>query len=84
MYHQPTNQKDDPARDCLHLPLTLTASGSGCNVPIAIYRERMQPYRSMINELHASRDYLNIVDPEPFFCDAYSCSGFRDNQLLYA
>lgn len=73
-----------PARDCLHRPLTLTGGRSGCKVPIALYKERMQPYRSIINDFRISHDYLNVIDPESFFCDAYSCSGFHDNQLLYA
>lgn len=73
-----------PARDCLCRPLTLTRGESGCTVAFAVYRERMHPYRSMINELRVSRNFLKIVDPEPYFCDAHACSGFRDNQLLYA
>ena len=73
-----------PARDCLQRPLTLTRSENGCEVAFAVYRERMHTYRSMISELHASLNFLKIIDPESFFCDGRACSGFRDNQLLYA
>lgn len=73
-----------PARNCLRRPLTLTRNESGCDVAFAVYQARMHQYRLMINGLRARRDFLKVVDPEPYFCNNQSCSGFRDNQLLYA
>lgn len=73
-----------PARDCLMRPLLLTKKNSGCEVPYNVYQERMRPYRLLIDEIRATRNFLAVIDPEPFFCNGVICSGYRNRQLLYA
>lgn len=73
-----------PSRDCIRRPLSLMTRKSGCDVDYEIYRERMHSYRLRIQEIHAARRFLTVVDPEPFFCDQTVCSGYRDGKLLYA
>jgi peptidoglycan/LPS O-acetylase OafA/YrhL len=70
-------------KSCLR-PLTITRSNQGCEVAYEVYQERMRAYRSLINEIQASRDFLRIVDPESIFCNKRICSGFQNDRLLYA
>jgi hypothetical protein len=72
-----------PAKDCLGRPLTLT-SKEGCTVNIDRYRDRMSRYRAMVSRQAAKATFLRVIDPEPVFCRNTGCSGFIDNQLMYA
>lgn len=73
-----------PAKDCLGRPLTLLARTNGCTVRYEDYQRRMQPYRMQVLGLVTRAPFLKILDAEHIFCSAASCSGFVDNQLLYA
>ncbi|MDR1887940.1 MAG: acyltransferase [Zoogloeaceae bacterium] len=70
------------AQNCLPRPLTLTRQ-QGCEVPYPIYQERMRRYRELVIAVKSRHDDLNIIDPEPLFCDKIECHGYRDGQLLY-
>lgn len=73
-----------PARDCLRRPLTLARSASGCAVEYDVYRARMRDYRELVQSIQNSLRYLKVIDPAPRFCDLAHCSGYLDNELLYA
>ena len=73
-----------PARNCLQRPLTVTEKSTGCTVSRAVYQERMLSYRTLIANLDLNKELFVAVDPESVFCDRSSCSGVRDDQLLYA
>jgi hypothetical protein len=73
-----------PAKDCLGRPLTLLARANQCTVKYEDYQRRMQPYRTQVLGLVTRAPFLEILDAEHIFCSAAGCSGFIDNQLLYA
>lgn len=73
-----------PAKDCLGRPLTLLARTNQCTVRYEDYQRRMQPYRTQVLGLATRAPFLEILDAEHVFCSAAGCSGFIDNQLLYA
>jgi len=73
-----------PAKDCLGRPLTLLAQPNQCTVNYEDYQRRMLPYRALMFGLAAKAPFLHIIDTEHVFCGAGVCSGFSDNQLLYA
>ncbi|MDP3171786.1 MAG: acyltransferase family protein [Polaromonas sp.] len=73
-----------PAKDCLGRPLTLLAHPNQCTVSYEVYQRRMLPYRMQMYGLAAKAPFLKIIDTERVFCTTVACSGFIDNQLLYA
>lgn len=73
-----------PARDCLGRPLTLSQQPNKCTVKYEDYQRRMQPYRTQVLSIATRVPFLEIIDTEQVFCSAGGCSGFIDNQLLYA
>lgn len=73
-----------PAKDCLGRPLTLLAQPNQCTVDYKVYQRRMLPYRTQMFSLAAKAPFLKIIDTERAFCSTVACSGFIDNQLLYA
>jgi peptidoglycan/LPS O-acetylase OafA/YrhL len=73
-----------PAKDCLGRPLTLLAHPNQCTVSYEVYQRRMLPYRTQMLGLAEKVPFLKIIDTERFFCSTVACSGFIDNQLLYA
>lgn len=73
-----------PAKDCLGRPLTLLAKPNQCTVSYEVYQRRMLPYRTLIHGLAEKAPFLKIIDSERVFCTTVACSGFIDNQLLYA
>jgi peptidoglycan/LPS O-acetylase OafA/YrhL len=73
-----------PARNCVRRPLTVTENTAGCSVSSAVYLERMRSYRTLAANLELNKKLFVAVDPEPIFCDRSTCSGVRDDQLLYA
>lgn len=73
-----------PAKDCLGRPLTLLAQPNQCTVNYEVYQRRMLPYRTQMYGLAAKASFLKIIDTERVFCTTVACSGFIDNQLLYA
>jgi peptidoglycan/LPS O-acetylase OafA/YrhL len=72
------------SQDCLGRPFKLINSSKSCTVDINVYKERMSSYRKLILNLTKKIPNLKIIDTENAFCTDIYCSGFIDNQLLYA
>jgi len=73
-----------PAQSCVRRPLTLTSSATGCQVSTKVHEERMRTYRALIANLELDQKLFLAIDPKPVFCDRTTCSGVRNDQLLYA
>jgi hypothetical protein len=73
-----------PALNCLGRPLTLTLQANKCTVEYEVYRGRMQSYRAQVSGLAVTAPFMQVIDAEQVFCNDGGCSGFIDNQLLYA
>lgn len=73
-----------PARDCLGRPLALSQQPNNCTVKAEVYQRRMRSYRALVLSLSARAPFMKVIDAEQAFCDARGCSGFIDNQLMYA
>lgn len=73
-----------PARDCLGRPLTLPGRLENCTVKYETYADRMRSYRVHVLNLRDLVPFIDIIDAEELFCSPAGCSGFIDDQLLYA
>lgn len=73
-----------PARNCLGRPLALTPQTNMCPVEYEVYRDRMQSYRDQVFGLAQTAPYMRTINVEQALCNENKCSGFIDNQLLYA
>lgn len=74
-----------PARDCLGRPLVLVGGRvEPCMVKYETYADRMRSYREHVLNLRALAPFLDIIDAEQVFCSPAGCTGFMDDQLLYA
>ncbi len=71
-------------RNCMQRPWTLTNIDLGCTVAYPVYRNRMFLYRSLIEQVSTSLNFMSVADLESVFCNEASCNGRRDGQLLYA
>lgn len=73
-----------PARNCLGRPLTLTLQTNKCTIGYEVYRDRMQSYRDQVFGLVVTAPFMQTINVEQALCNENGCSGFIDNQLLYA